>query len=312
MSTQVAVFNPAASLPSYAKGREISALTKSLAGGGAQSGKRISVKGGVFRLISDGKQVASIEERYLDVVVVAAAPKISRTYYAEKYSEDNPAPPTCWSADGATPDATAANKQSPQCATCPQNEKGSGNGESRACAFNQRIAVVLANDVDGDILQLQLAATSIFGKEEGGQYPLQAYARWLAAQNVEANEVITRMKFDTANAAFPKLFFKAMRWLSEDEHDSAVTQGKSPDAQRAVTMTVAQTDKVADPLPPKPKADEEAPPPPPKSKKAAAEPAADDEPPAPEPTKRKAAVKEAPEVPSKGKLADVLSKWDDE
>ena len=314
MSTQVAVFNPSANLPAYAKGRELSPLTKALAGGAGQQGKRISIKGGVFRLLSDGKQIASIEERYLDVVFVASAPKISRTYYAEKFDEATPAAPTCWSADGATPDATSKARQSPQCATCPQNEKGSGNGDARACAYNQRVAVVLANDIEGDVMQIQFAATSIFGKEENGNYPLQAYARYLAAQNVNANEVITRMKFDTSNASYPKLFFKPMRWLAEEEHDAAVVQGEKPEALQAISMSVAQQDKVADK--PAPKAqDEEPPAPPPKTKPKAAPAAAapqDDEPPAPEPTISKAKAKEAPEVPSKGKLADVLSKWDDE
>lgn len=314
MASNVVVFNPQSAVPAFAKGRELSALTKALAGGSNQSGKRISVKGGVFRLISDGKEVAAIEERYLDIVIVAAAAKISRTYYAEVFNADNPAAPTCWSQDGTVPDASCTAKQSPQCATCPQNEKGSGNGETRACAFNQRIAVVLANDIEGDVMQFQLASNSIFGKEENGNFPLQAYARWLAAQNVEASDVITRMKFDT-NVSFPKLFFKAMRWLTPEEHEIAATQGASVDAQNAVKMTVSQTDKVQ-PVPlDKAKAipaeDDEPPAPAPKTKAKAA-PAEDAEPPAPEPTKRKAAAKEAPELPSKDKLAAALNKWDDE
>ena len=311
MSTQVAVFNPQASLPAFAKNREMTALTKALAGGGGQAGKRISVKGGVFRLISDGKEVAAIDERYLDVIVVNAAAKISRTYYAGAFDPEKATPPTCWSQDGSVPDPKCGAKQSPQCATCPQNEKGSGQGESKACAYNQRIAVVLANDPEGDVMQLQLASNSIFGKEEGGNYPLQAYARWLAAQNVSADEVITRMKFDTT-VSFPKLYFKAMRWLTEEEHDIAVKQGETPDAKNAVQLTVAQTDKIPEVAAPQ----EEAPPPPPATKaKAAAAPAApaeEAEPPAPEPTTRKAKSKEAPAIPDKGKLSEALSKWDDE
>jgi hypothetical protein len=91
--------------------------------------------------------------------------------------------------------------------TCPQNIKGSGQGESRACRFNQRLAVVLANDLNGDVLQLQLPATSIFGKAEGDNHPLQSYARLLAAQSISPEMVVTRMKFDTQKES-PKLFFK--------------------------------------------------------------------------------------------------------
>ncbi len=133
MANDVAVFNPTASLPAYAKNHELSALTKALAGGsGGGFGKRISIKGGVFRLISDGKQVASIEERYLDIVVVAAAPKISRTYYDKTFDDENASAPVCWSHDGDTPAVDCKTKQAPACVNCPKNEKGSGQGESRA------------------------------------------------------------------------------------------------------------------------------------------------------------------------------------
>jgi hypothetical protein len=36
--------------------------------GGNSFGKRISIKGGVFRLLASGKEIAAIDERYLDVV----------------------------------------------------------------------------------------------------------------------------------------------------------------------------------------------------------------------------------------------------
>ena len=160
--SNVVAFNPA-QVPAFAKKGELSTLAKTLAGGGGQSGKRISIKGGVFRLISDGKEVAAIEDRFLDVVIVAAASKISRTFYGEAYNPDSPAPPSCWSADGEKPDASVKEPQHVNCAGCPQNIKGSGNGESRACRFSQRLAVVLANDVEGDVLQLTLPATSVFG-----------------------------------------------------------------------------------------------------------------------------------------------------
>jgi hypothetical protein len=238
-------FNPAQT-PSFARTGELSAIAKSLAGGGAGSSmKRISLKGGVFRLVAGGKEVASIDDRHLDVVVVNAAPKVSRTFYAGQFVEGEAKGPDCWSADGDKPDSSIEEPQSPSCATCPQNIKGSGQGDSRACRFSQRLAVVLANDIHGgDVMQLTLAATSIFGKELGDdKRPLQAYARFLAAQNISPEMVVTRMRFDT-KAAVPKLFFMPLRWLSDDEYQSAVSKGQSEDAKRAITMTVAQTDAV--------------------------------------------------------------------
>jgi hypothetical protein len=55
------------------------------------------------------------------------------------------------------------------------------------------------------------------------------------------------MKFDT-KAQSPKLFFKPMRWLTDDEHEACAKQGQTPDAIKAITMTVAQTDKVEKPI----------------------------------------------------------------
>lgn len=293
--SNVVPFNPT-QVPAFAKTGELSAVAKALAGGGGgQSGKRISIKGGVFRLVHDGKEVGAIEERYLDVVIVNAATKIGRTFYDAGYNPENPAPPRCWSADGEKPDSKVQDPPSVTCAACPNNIKGSGQGESRACRFSQRLAVVLANDMEGDVLQLTLPATSIFGKEEADNRPLQAYAKWLAAQSIGPDMVVTRMKFDTKSES-PKLFFKPMRWLTDEEHSTCAEQGKKPDAIRAITMTVAQTDGV------KPIALEGKPP------KAKAKPELAEEEEVAEPEVRK--DKEPAPTAAKKKIAASVAEWD--
>lgn len=308
-------------VPAFVKQRgELSAMAKALAGGGGNGGKRISIKGGVFRLMSAGKEVAAIDERYLDVVIVNAAPKVSRTFYMAQYDADKVSAPDCWSADGVAPAADASNKQSDKCDTCPQNIQGSGNGNSRACRFSQRLAVVLANDIEGDVLQLTLPATSIFGKEDGENRPLQAYARWLTAQNVDPSEVVTRMKFDTKSES-PKLFFKPMRWLTDDEFPTVKEKGESAEAISAITMTVAKQDGVvAKPVeetiggkrPTKPAApvaqDEEDEPPAPAPKAKKAKPAAEDD---DEPVVRKEEKKPNAVPAKKSNLAAMVDDWDD-
>ena len=305
--SNITLFN-ASNVPAFARNNELSDTAKALTGGGSGSSvKRISIKGGVFRLVAGGKEIASIEDRHLDVVIVRAAPKVSRVFYAKAYDGDKIAPPDCWSNDGEKPDATVKEPQNKTCMGCPQNEAGSGNGNSRACRFQQRLAVVLANNPDGDVLQLTLPATSIFGKEDGDKRPLQAYARWLAAQTPPVNpeQIVTRMKFDT-KAESPKLYFQPVRWLTEDEHPIVVRQGDTDDAKRAVTMTVAQADGVraVAPLsiPGKPVVAEEAKPP--KTKPVAE---ADDE-----PEVRKESAKATAVPAKKSKLADIVSDWDDE
>jgi hypothetical protein len=327
MATSVVQFNPS-QLPAFARERTgSSALTQALAGKQGGFGNRISIRGGVFRLIAGGKEIASIEERYLDVVIIRAADSIGRTYYAGEFSEEQVTAPLCYSVDGNTPAKDSAEPQSDSCATCPQNIKGSGKNDSRACRFSQRLAVLLANNLEGEVLQLQVPAKSLFGKEENGQYPLQAYARWLAAQKVDPDIVVTRMKFDTDESA-PKLYFKAMRYVSEEEFDIIKEAAESDEAKRAVEMTVAQMDRVPAPLniagtPPVKKAapapapqaadDEDEPPAPPPAKRgrprknAAAEQQQEAEADA-EPVVRKAP--EAPVMPARKTLASTVADWD--
>jgi hypothetical protein len=295
---ELANFNPNQT-PAFARKGELSALAKSLTGGaGGGSSKRISIKGGVFRLMADGKEITSIDDRHLDVVIVNAAPKISRTYYAGTYEEGNTSAPTCWSADGEAPDASIEEPQASNCASCPMNVKGSGQGDSKACRFSQRLAVVLANDIRGDVMQLTLAATSIFGKEEGEKRPLQAYARYLAAQSINPETLVTRLRFDT-KAAVPKLFFQPLKWLEDDEYAVAIKKGESTEAKNAVKMSVSKPKEQAPQLEGvKPKA-----------KAVVAEEVEEID----EPEKRKPAVKSTA-VPQKkaSSLAATVEEWDDE
>jgi hypothetical protein len=268
-------------------------------------------------LVSGGKEMASIEDRHLDVIIVKAAPKVSRVFYAAKYDAENVTGPDCWSNDGELPDANAQNKQAETCMSCKNNVAGSGQGNSRACRYQQRLAVVLENNPSGDILQLTLPATSIFGKEDGDKRPLQAFVRHLALASppVDVEKIVTRMKFDMKSES-PKLLFAPVRWLTAEEYEITREQGESREASSAVNMTVAQTDGVkAKPVPvlagkPPVVEDEEDEiiAPPPKAKKAKAEPIAEaDE----EPEIRKETKVSA--VPAKkSKLADIVSDWDDE
>jgi hypothetical protein len=320
--TNIALFNPS-NVPSFARNNELSDTAKALTGGGVgTSSKRISIKGGVFRLLAGGKEIASIDERFLDVIIVKAAPKVSRIFYAKSYDGDNITGPDCWSNDGERPDASAENKQGTTCMSCPQNIAGSGQGNSRACRYQQRLAVVLENNIEGDILQLTLPATSVFGKEDGDKRPLQAFARNLAMQNppISPEMIVTRMKFDT-KAEAPKLHFAPSRWLTDEEYAIVKTQGDSDEAKRAVVMTVAAADGVK----PTPKLaiegkrpmgeltkEEDAPAYEPiaAKAKAKAKPAEVEE--DAEPEVRKEASKPSAVPAKKGKLADIVSDWDDE
>lgn len=274
-------------LPAYLKNAALDDVTSALAGESLGS-RRISIKGGVFREMIGGKEYRVSEERSMNVVIVKAAPKVSRVFYAGNYSEGETVSPTCWSSDSQRPDEKVKEKQSATCLTCAKNIKGSGQGDSRACRYQQRLAVVIDGEIQKhEVYQLVLPPTSVFGDGEKGKLPLQAYARHLKNNGVPITGVVTEMRFDTASPT-PKLVFKPIRPLSEDEYNTVQHLKDSSEAISAITLTVAQTDGVKD-----------------KRQEAIAAPQEEaiEEP-------KKAEPKKAP-VSAEPKLEDLVGEWDD-
>jgi hypothetical protein len=185
---------------------------------------------------------------------------------------------------------------------CPQNVKGSGQGESRACRYQQRVAVLLEGEVEKrEVYQLILPATSVFGDGEKGKLPLQAYARHLKAHGTPIAGVITEMRFDTASPT-PKLVFKPVRPITEDELAVVREMRNSPEAEEAIKLTIAPSTKPASALfEPAPKAA-------PKAVKLAPVVVVEDDEPVPEPKK---VVTKKPEV-NTSSLESLVDGWDDE
>jgi hypothetical protein len=217
---------------------ELMEETKALAGSGDY--RRISIRGKRFRQLIGGDEQHSTAEP-LNVVVVKSAP-IARFYYKDAYDRDHAVAPTCWSTDTERPaeDVPKEQRQASRCMDCKMNAKGSGQGDTRACRFSQRHAVVLEGALE-DVYQLQLPATSIFGKPDNGKMPMQAYAKYLNQNKVPAAGVVTQMYFDD-DSDTPKLFFKALRMVGEEELDTIVELRGSDAVERALDLSVAQTD----------------------------------------------------------------------
>lgn len=215
---------------------------KKMAGGTGAAGNRISIRGGKFRMMVDGEQVAVNKSDTMNVVIVNAA-EISRTYYEGSFDPENPSAPTCWSLDTRTPAAAVPEdqRQAARCADCPMNIKGSGQGDSRACRYSQRLAVVLEGDL-GNVYQLQIPATSLFGEAKGNDMGLQAYIKFLTAHNTPAVAVMTELRFDE-DATAPRLYFRPVRGLDEAELREVLEARDSEEATKAITLTVAQVDK---------------------------------------------------------------------
>jgi len=205
-------------------------------GGGV---RRISVRGKRFRELVGSEEMRVSKSDSMNIVIVNAAP-LSRTYYEGTYSPDNPSAPHCWSADTnvPSPDVPEDQRMAPRCMDCPMNIKGSGQGESRACRFQQRLAVALEGQLD-KVYQMQLPATSVFGRGDDGKMPMQAYARFLNEHNTPPIAVVTEMYFDD-DSDVPKLFFKPVRPLEEAELQQVASLLEHPDTKRAITFSVAK------------------------------------------------------------------------
>lgn len=284
MSNEIALFD--SNLPDYLKEVGVDEMTKALAGNTGT--KRISIRGGVFRMMVNGEEIAKNENRSMNVVVINGNPKVSRQFYAGKYVAGETSMPDCWSNDGEKPDVSIENPQCSTCEACPQNIKGSGQGDSRACRYQQRLAVLLADDIEGDVFQLILPSKSIFGKGDTDKMPWQQYAKYVGSQGKSLSTLVTEIRMDS-DSDTPKLTFKPVRYLTREEWMTAKDKSESPAAKAAITMVAAQTDgakKLPKPVP-----------------KAAAEEV-------PEPTKRPSKKEAAPAA--KKEFADVLKNWTDD
>lgn len=228
--SNITLFKSGSVVPDYLR-EAADSTTKDIAG--SSGGKQISIRGGVWRMIVGGEEVAKNEDRSMNLVVIAAGKGITRTFYAEKYEEGKDVKPSCWSAEGEKPNPEVPNPQASSCATCPQNIEGSGEGKSRACRYSKRLAVALENDITGNIYRMSIPAKSYFGKPDGDKMPLQAFGKFLAGHGIPITGIVTEARFDTSEAV-PVLKFRAVRPLTREEWDSAKAQSQTDDARQAI------------------------------------------------------------------------------
>ena len=218
-------------LPAHLQNVKLDDFTKSFSASGGST-KRITLRGRVFRLVDGGKEIAKNTDAFMDVVVVNGSRTVQKTWYAGEYNPDETSVPDCWSSDGERPDADVADPQSARCKECPQAIKGSAGAGRASCRYSMRLAVVLRNNVAGDIYQLILPQKSLFGQGDVDHMPFLQYAKYVAQSGYNLNMLATRLTFDT-DSDFPKLVFSNAEFLDSDAYQEAVEQGESPIAINA-------------------------------------------------------------------------------
>jgi hypothetical protein len=225
-----------------------SVLGAAMAGGisSGAGGPRISIKASRFRIV-EGDTETVLDTLALDVVIVGANPRLSKTWYAKKWTQDaEPSAPDCFSLDGVAPDPESESPQNDLCASCPQNAWGSrvtDNGQQvKACADQKRLAIVSADDPEGPVYLMQVTPAALKG--------LNQYHKELSTRGIPAEVVKTRITFDS-DASFPKLQFAFAGFLDADTQ--AVVDGLfGSERVREVTGEGVQSQPAAVPAAPKP------------------------------------------------------------
>jgi hypothetical protein len=249
--TGLAIFDPKAGAPAHvaqffdAEGTNIKPRT---------TVPSLSPEGKVWTISIDGTKT-KMQRRNSDgdleplatmkVVILDYAKNRGRQYYEGDYDPNNVSQPICWSDDGVAPDDSlpgpftagtavepgTSRKISAACATCPMAVKGSkvdSSGKARTACSQHLMVAILPDPALGLPAQMQvpmrlkLAITSVWDKqspdqEQQGWLAFDNYVQWLVARGVKHTAaLVTKMKFDP-EAAFPKIFFSAERYLEANE-----------------------------------------------------------------------------------------------
>lgn len=225
MSNDIQVMNEA--LPAHLKGAV--GVDDSLSANTSSSFPVLSLRGKVWRLTKDKVQTVIHKPdepdepaSTLEVVILSANKNLSKVFYAGAYVEGSTDGPDCFSNDGIRPDPSVTDPVHSNCDSCPNNVWGSkitdAGTKIKACADSRRVAVATPDKLSEPLL-LRVPGASL--------QPLAAYSKELAGRGIPYHGVITRLSFDSSSS-FPKLQFKAKRYLDEDTFAAAEEARKAP------------------------------------------------------------------------------------
>jgi len=231
-------------LPEFLQTAGVSDLTRQLAG---RTGvKRIVPKNGIFRKTVGGEEMGKVKGN-VNAVIVNASPAVGRIFYAKQWSPDaEPTAPDCFSNDGRAPDAGSANPQADRCDSCGQNIKGSGQGNSKACRYSRRIALVLEEDfgtsLEGSVYQMNLASKSLFGESVGDNtHTFENYSKYLSNNGKSLDYVITQISFNEDNDN-QSVLFTPTKYINKTQYAVTSKVANTPEVLKMVVMTPYQAD----------------------------------------------------------------------
>lgn len=219
MSNEVTTFNPPAALPAVFA--NAAAAKDDLSQGVVSGFPVISYRGRVWRIHHSGVEKIFEDDNgeprpSIEVVMVKANAALSKIYYEKAYEEGDNEAPVCWSVDGQRPDPSVQDPVNDTCASCPNNVWGSkitpSGSKTKLCSDSRRTTVafvpdLVKNGAEASVCLLRIPAASLGNLKEYAEKQLHGYPYYA---------VLTRISFDT-NASYPKLVFRPVRTLNDDE-----------------------------------------------------------------------------------------------
>jgi len=160
--------------------------------------------GGAFVPLSgEGKPSTSVQ------AVVTDEGVLSRSYY------NSDGKLLCWATDSTTPDKEVLldNRQSSRCVDCAQNIGGGTSQRGKPCKFFTTITLV--EEESKIVCSLRIGGASLFAKAIS-KMTLYQYRDYLRGNGEKLDTILTEVYFFKFNG-FPKIYFKPVRPLSEEE-----------------------------------------------------------------------------------------------
>ena len=176
----------------------------------------ISLKNSRFRFMEGGDVIKTMDEAYLDVIIVGVSPYVNRTFYSKAYDPNaSLGSPDCSSYNGNFPDMDVTSPMAASCEGCPKNVKQPDprrvGKEHTPCSFSKSMVVIAPGAGMDKMWKLRLSSMTLYDNDPTGNERLHTYKQYmkiLKAAGVQVPfQVLTRLRMDL-KASVPKLVFE--------------------------------------------------------------------------------------------------------
>jgi hypothetical protein len=157
---------------------------------GGRRPPHISIMGNEFALVDALGNRSAVQEKYLDVTVLAINQTKSKMYFPDAYNRDKPGIPVCFSDNGIGPSVESPEPQHATCAGCPRDVWGtkiSALGKPvKACSDYKKIAVLTPHRV---------GMAFLLSIPPGSWKDWKQHCGYFGANGVDLYELVTRITF---------------------------------------------------------------------------------------------------------------------